>query len=303
MVKCNICNGETTEIEVKEQMLGTNEKFVYNQCVNCGHTHLSSLAPDLKKYYNKDEYYSFQHSPFSSTSTFSKLKTGLRKVSFLSSPFKAVLSLPGISKSSTILDYGCGAGDFVKELIDLGYNNTKGYDPYLSEDTRQNGILYLTNDLTRFQNSKWDLITLNHVLEHLENPVSVLKSLSLLLSDKGKLILRFPVIDSYAFEKYKENWVQFDAPRHINLFTRKSIRLVIEQAGNFKLLKLYDDSYHFQFTGSELYLKKLSLNPKNNNRLKRLLSVKTYYYHFLAKKLNHQNKGDQVVVILEKNTS
>ena len=63
---------------------------------------------------------------------------------------------------------------------------------------------------------------------------------------------------------------------------------------------MYDDSFHFQFTGSELYLKNLSLRPENNNRKKRFLSLSTYRYHFLAKKLNKQNKGDQMTIILEK---
>jgi hypothetical protein len=56
---------------------------------------------------------------------------------------------------------------------------------------------------------------------------------------------------------------------------------------------MYDDSYHFQFTGSELYLKHLSLKEANNSRIKRLLSLKTYQYHFMAKKLNKQKKGDR----------
>ena len=198
------------------------------------------------------------------------------------------------------MDYGCGAGQFVKELQELGFTGTRGFDPYLPASLNDWEKLGLTDEYKTLQSANWDAITLNHVFEHLENPIDILQNLNKLLGKNGKLILRFPIIDSFAFEKYRENWVQFDAPRHINLFTRKSIQLAVEKAGNYKIVAMYDDSFHFQFTGSELYLKKLSLSPKHNNQLKRLLSFKTYQYHFKAKKLNKQNKGDQMVIILEK---
>jgi predicted SAM-dependent methyltransferase len=104
----------------------------------------------------------------------------------------------------------------------------------LPADQIYKGELLLTNDLKSLKISSWDIITLNHVFEHLDNPLEILHNLNKLLSIKGKLLLRFPVIDSFAFEKYKENWVQFDAPRHVNLFTRKSIALLVEKAGNYK---------------------------------------------------------------------
>jgi SAM-dependent methyltransferase len=310
MVLCNICNGATTPIQVKEQMLGMGEYFQYYQCKECGHTHLDDLPADLGKYYNTKEYYSFNNNNSFEDQRRKSIKTILRNISLslhlkngigYSAALRAFLSIKkNIPKGSRVLDYGCGAGHFVKELNSIGYNNARGFDPFLPEDIYLNNVLYLTNNLSLLNTSGWDIITLNHVFEHLLNPVKELSQLKELLTPGGKLLLRFPVIDSYAFEKYRENWVQFDAPRHINLFTRKSIRLAVEKAGGLKLINMYDDSFHFQFTGSELYLKNLSLQPQNNNRKKRLLSLKTYQYHFKAKDLNKQHKGDQIVVILER---
>jgi 2-polyprenyl-3-methyl-5-hydroxy-6-metoxy-1,4-benzoquinol methylase len=311
MIKCNICGGDTTEIEVTEQMLGLKEKFKYNQCTACGHTHLNSLPENIEKYYNSKEYYSFSSKNSFNEEAFNKpsFKTKLRKILLtlnvkksilFSAALKAALSIKGISKQKKILDYGCGAGQFVKELIEIGFVNARGYDLYLPENIEVNGEIYLSNNLSNLKNTSWDIVTLNHVFEHVPDPIELLKDLKKIMPSGGKLLLRFPVIDSFSFEKYKENWVQFDAPRHVNLFTRKSIKLAIQKAGGYNIENLYDDSFHFQFTGSELYLKKLSLNPEDNNRKKRLLSLDTYRYHFLAKKLNKQNKGDQIVIILER---
>ena len=296
-------------MQVKEQMMGSNEEFVYHQCIICGHTHLPSIPENIGRYYDTKAYYSFKEERGIPKLVITKIRQSVKKIfiqlklrrNFLfSSALEALLSADKINKTTSILDYGCGAGQFVKELNDLGFYNACGFDPFLPVVLQNQNKLHLTNDLKTFKNAGWDIITLNHVFEHLENPIEVLSSFNKLLNKDGKLILRFPIIDSFAFEKYKENWVQFDAPRHINLFTRKSIRIAVEKGGNFKILKEYDDSFHFQFTGSELYLKKLTLSPQHNSQLKRLLSFKTYQYHFQAKKLNSRQLGDQMVIILEK---
>ena len=308
MLRCNICGGETVAIEVMEQMLGLKEKFTYYQCKNCGHTHLGESPGNLEKYYNKETYYSFSKSPFENSSPLNKIKAGFRKL-FLSlnsknnflftAALQAFLSIKDIPRSAMILDYGSGGGKFVKELHGLGFRNTKGYDPFLEKDIYHNNELYVTNNMDSFKDIKWDVIIMNHVFEHVPDPAELLTALKKRLAVKGKLLIRIPVIDSYAFEKYKENWVQFDAPRHINLFTRKSIKILIEKIKDYSIIDMHDDSYHFQFTGSELYLKNLSLSRTHNSRLKRLTSLRTYKYHFLAKKLNRQNKGDQIVLVLE----
>jgi len=310
MNQCNICGGPTSAIEVTEQMLGFKEKFTYYKCNICGHAHISAIPHDVEKYYNSKEYYSFNNQNNFTAESFHKqsLKTKLKKILIglqikksilFSSALKALLSVKGINRKQKILDYGCGAGQFVKELIEVGFTETRGYDLYLPQNIEVNKEVFLSNNLSLLKNNLWDIITLNHVFEHVREPIQELKQLKALVNTGGKVILRFPVIDSFAFEKYKENWVQFDAPRHINLFTRESIKIAVEKAGGFSIENIYDDSFHFQFTGSELYLKQLSLKPQDNNRKKRLLSFNTYKYHFLAKKLNKQNKGDQIVVILK----
>lgn len=311
MVTCNICGNSTTPIEVQEQMLGMKEHFLYNKCTNCGHTHINAIPADMAKYYNSREYYSFSNKNSFTESNINHpgIKNSLKKILFsagikssllYSAALKALLSVKNVQKEMKVLDYGCGAGQFVKELTDIGFTNARGYDLFLPENISVKGELYLSSDVRLFKTNDWDIITLNHVFEHVYDPVKTLQEINQLLSVGGRLLLRFPVIDSFAFEKYKENWVQFDAPRHINLFTRKSIRMAVEQAGGFRFENMYDDSFHFQFTGSELYLKKLSLKPADNSFIKRLLSPDAYRYHMLAKQLNKQHKGDQVVVILEK---
>jgi SAM-dependent methyltransferase len=295
-LECNICQGATIALLIKERMLGIGEMFWYRKCCDCGHTHICNIPVDMDKYYDSKEYYSFNEK-----NSFANNRTnGVIKLFSRSAALKAFLSLKNISREAKILDYGCGAGKFVRELVNIGFANARGYDSFLPNRVLENGVLYLSDDINSFKNEVWGIVTLNHVFEHLYNPIKTLQEIHLMLPVGGKLILRIPVIDSYAFEKYREKWVQFDAPRHINLFTRKSIKLAIELAGGYKVISQYDDSFHFQFTGSNLYVKKLTLNHKDNNFKKRLFSLSAYWYHFLAKYLNKKNKGDQIVMVLEK---
>jgi SAM-dependent methyltransferase len=188
----------------------------------------------------------------------------------------------------------------VSELLLLQQKNMMGFDLYLPKSNNYSSQNYLTNDIDLVKQKKWDVICLNHVFEHLPSPSDFLKFAHSILSEDGKLILRFPVIDSYAYKKYKENWVQFDAPRHINLYTRKSISQQVNDLNIFSIDKMYDDSTHFQFTGSELYVKGISLKQASNSRFKRIFNLKNLLFHFKAKTLNKKNQGDQIVVILSK---
>jgi SAM-dependent methyltransferase len=311
MSNCKICSGSTYEMVVKEQMLGFNEKFLYNICNSCGHCQINEVPENLAKYYSNEQYYSFKkESAFGEhvslkNKLFARLNRilialGLKKSFSYSPALKALLKAGLTKKNCNILDFGCGSGHFVNELLLLGFANTKGYDPFLPNAVRYQSNVVLTNEFADLANEKWDFVILNHVFEHLEKPFDILKQLSPALSLESKILIRIPVIDSFAFKKYQENWVQFDAPRHINIFSRKSFKLSMKRYPAFVIERMYDDSFHFQFSGSELYMKHLTLRPEHNNKFKRLTNFKNYYYHFLAKKLNKKNQGDQIVVELKK---
>lgn len=302
--KCVVCDYPTIPVRVKERMMGTNEIFTYYQCIRCAHTYLHPVPDSMDKYYDPKEYYSFQDNDGLLADIIrnsiawinrASLHLGIKKSPLYSASLLALLRIPGLEKNAHILDFGCGSGKLVKELKSLGFFNSKGYDYFLPAEETENGEPFLTSNIARYKD-KWGVITLNHVFEHLEPPVLLLQEIMKMLRPNGKVILRFPLIDSYAYSKYQSRWVQFDAPRHINLFTRQSINDIIEQAGGI-VLEAYDDSNHFQFTGSDLYMKDKTM--KDNGRLKRLLSPKTYSYHFLAKRLNKQKRGDQMVIILK----
>ena len=93
-----------------------------------------------------------------------------------------------------------------------------------------------------------------------------------------------PIVPCYAFEKYQENWVQIDAPRHMIIHSIKSINFLIKEY-KLKLLDIKYDSDEFQFWGSIQYKNNIPLHP-----LTHILTRKENQF-FLHLKLRFLRKG------------
>ena len=71
---------------------------------------------------------------------------------------------------------------------------------------------------------KYDVITFNHIIEHVLNPVETIEAAKNLLVPGGLLILLLPNLDSHGFRIYGDCWFPLDPPRHILQFSPKTMR-------------------------------------------------------------------------------
>lgn len=310
--KCKICNNtlNNSELFVKEMMFGHRDEFEYFQCAECGCVQINNSPSNIGKYYPSN-YYSFSTSQsktirdnFKETrSQYSVFGTGLfshfvhyfYQDRILSSLRKSPIN---IDINSKILDVGCGSGEALIQLSKLGFKNLSGIDPYLSEDIFYGENLRIEKKTLDKVEGQYDTVMLHHVFEHVDNPQETLKQIKKILSPQGILIIRIPVSDSFAFKKYKANWVQLDAPRHTFLHTIKSMETLSSDLG-FTIVKKYYDSSYFQFLGSEKYLQNKSLSDKRSP-LQFILDIsKRPFYILRANFLNNAQKGDQVVFYLK----
>jgi predicted SAM-dependent methyltransferase len=150
--------------------------------------------------------------------------------------------------------------------------------------------------------SFFDLIMLHHSFEHLSNPLGTLQQIHRLLPANKFCLIRMPVV-SFAWEKYGVNWVQLDPPRHLFLFTEKSLRLLAGKAG-FVVERVIYDSDSFQFWASEQYLKDIPLTDERSYHGDIATSIFTpeqiIDWENQAKELNAQGRGDQACFYLRK---
>jgi len=292
-------------------MYGLRETFSYFQCGNCKCLQIVEYPEDMTTYYPGDYYSLSKYEGKKFKGPKGEIKKFQYKNSVLGSElFKRLFGIKeykifdglDVHKKTRILDVGCGNGrNFLYPLAEVGFKNLLGCDPFLSETIRYcNGLTIERSDIFGIYDS-WDIITYHHAFEHLPNPKENLEKVFDLLAEGGVCILRIPTVSSYAWEHYRTHWVQLDAPRHFFIHSVKSIEILAHSV-NMKLEKVIYDSNHFQFTGSEKYVKDISLSVKRKKGLwesmKRRITKSRYQRK--AQQLNKSGRGDQAAFFIRK---
>lgn len=315
---CRICceSNYNELIQIREMQLGTREIFDYFQCIKCSCIQIKEIPEDLSMFYPKN-YYSFNQYPLFKKSTLSKFISkhrtrynlfgnnllGCLLAQIHPNELLKTIGQSKININSKVLDVGCGIGHTLYAMSTSGMKNLLGIDPYLDEDVKyENGLKILKKSI-EYINGKFDLIMLNHVFEHIEDQRKILNNINSLLETNGTCLIRIPTCSSYAWEKYKNNWVQLDAPRHLFIHSIKSIEYIANECGLY-IEKIIYDSEPFQFIGSEQYLRNIPLNAENSffvNRSKSIFTKNDYKEYYLkSKQLNKELIGDQIAIFMRK---
>jgi len=317
-MKCKICKNSTSlkEYTVREMMFGLKEEFLYFQCGDCNCLQIADIPTDMQKYYPSN-YYSYAPPSSNTTSGIKELlkqkrnsyavfnKGVLGKLMYKRFPsveFRSLSEVP-LTKDSKILDVGCGSGGFLLELQKIGFKNLSGVDPYVDKDIEyDNGLKIYKKSIHEVEEKK-DVIMFHHSFEHLSDPLETLQSVSKLLNKEGYCIIRVPTTSSYAWKHYKENWVQFDAPRHFFIYSKESMYFLADKT-SLILKKIVYDSTGFQFWGSEQYLKDIPLRDAKsyaNNPEESIFSdSEIKAFEAKAKELNDKGEGDMCAFLLMK---
>ena len=133
-----------------------------------------------------------------------------------------------------LLDIGCGAGFFMACLKRYGWDVT-GVD--ISEwagkfAVERLGLEVFTGNVEDIQFSdKFDVVTMNHVLEHLPDPIKTLKKVSEIIAKEGILIINGPNLNSFDRIWHGRKWRGYTDRTHLYFFTPKTYRMIIEEAG------------------------------------------------------------------------
>ena len=135
---------------------------------------------------------------------------------------------------ASLLDLGCGSGSFLLRARSAGWAVTGlDPDPQAVATARGRGLDVQVGGIERFagQAELFDVVTLNHVVEHLDDPLPVLQACHRLLRPSGRLWIETPNLDSFGHRRFGPNWRGLEAPRHLVLFTDRSLRTILARAG------------------------------------------------------------------------
>lgn len=109
---------------------------------------------------------------------------------------KSFLSVFEKEKRGTVLDIGCGNGDYAYNLQKMGFDVLAG-DMDVERFQYKEKIKFQKCNVTEklpFADNSFDFIVFAEVVEHLMNPYDVIKELNRILKPGGKLVLSTPNI-------------------------------------------------------------------------------------------------------------
>lgn len=133
-----------------------------------------------------------------------------------------------------LLEVGCGNGKRLARMRALGWDVTgQEIDPVASEYVREEkGIpVHLGPLETMDTHGEFDVVILSHVIEHVHDPVALLRMCHRLLKKNGLLVLLTPNVASYGHRKFGAGWRGLESPRHIHLFTCKTLVRLAQKSG------------------------------------------------------------------------
>lgn len=133
------------------------------------------------------------------------------------------------SKVRNILDFGCGLG-WLMSVLNSEYN-VHGIESSTKAQLYASQFGPVFKTIESLPSVKFDCIIINHVIEHLLDPVKVMQQLTKLLPSGGKLIIGTPDFSSAMAIFFKDRYRMLNEPTHISLFSFDSILRLVRDLG------------------------------------------------------------------------
>ena len=270
----------------------SNKSFdlLYNKSLDLLETFPQPSVKELPYFYKSEAYISHTDSKKS----FSDKLYQLVKTFTLKNKLKLVNSFN--TKEKSILDVGCGTGEFLLTCKKNGWN-ISGVEPSKNAKKLANAKLFksdtskIVENIEVLSNQQFDVITLWHVLEHVPNATEYISKLKMLLKPSGVLIVAVPNFKSFDALYYKKYWAAFDVPRHLWHFSKEAIHQLFS-IYNFKVVKIlpmYFDSFYVSLLSEK--------NKTGNSNL-----MKAFFVGLLSNLKAIRSKEYSSLIYILKNT-
>jgi len=185
------------------------------RCAGCGFMQCSDLPEVLPFYENLED---------------SAYEAGRRERS--AQARKILEAARRLQPYGRLLDIGAGSGMLVEQAIQLGFQ-AEGIEPsaWLHGMARQRDLpVHLGTFPSPAVAGPFDVITLIDVIEHVTNPVELLRSIAASLSPSGSVIIVTPDVGSLAARVFGWKWWHFRVA-HIGYFNKRTLMYAVDRAG------------------------------------------------------------------------
>lgn len=290
---CPVCgNKDLKPLLSCVDFLTTKETFDIYKCKACGFalTQDFPCEEEIGGYYDAPEYISH-----------SDTRRGLINILYhwarrmaLNSKSKIIARYASV-KNGMLLDIGSGTGYFLnkmkeKKWIVTGIEKSEFARKYAKQkfDIDCQGSEYLYDIPSKAK----DVITMWHVLEHLEHLNETMERLHVILKDDGIAVIALPNKDSFDAAHYKEYWAAYDVPRHLWHFSAADFECLANkhQFEVIAIKPMYFDAFYISI-----------LSEKNKNTFLAALVGLFKGGIFFLRTLGNKRRSSSLIYILKKN--
>lgn len=248
-VTCPVCNAPAKyEFSSRDLMFNGYTRFDYFMCTQCSCVFLSPM-PDIETIHS---FYPSDYSIYEEQPRLKKTnntKQALLRYSLgyahlnppfffrMIAPLIALLqkpSAPEYIENGKLADIGCGNGRYLSTMQSLGWA-VQGVE--LSEhgvkSCRAAKVPVHHGDLisANFPSAEFDVVTVRHVIEHINSPHAFMQELSRILKPGGRLIIETPNSQALGRQLFGANWFANEVPRHLILYSPQSLSRLASQYG------------------------------------------------------------------------
>jgi SAM-dependent methyltransferase len=227
---CLLCGAELRPYlkQVNDHISGEN--FSVLKCVGCGLGITENAPEHLSPYYR--DYYCGRHGFTAKFRAWQRLSLVRKKMK--------------MKVEQSLLDVGCGEGTFLLAARKDGWTVAgTEMNPALA---REQG-LEVVEDLAAFGGKReFDCVTMWHSLEHMRDPMAVVRAVHPLLKREGWLFVAVPDAGGWQARFSGEDWLHLDVPRHLYHFGRESLRLLHEKCG-FQVREEHHQEFEYDVLG------------------------------------------------------
>lgn len=259
---CFLCGSEGVLLyqDLHDRLFSSQSRWELLRCPKCGLVWINPrpLHEELSKLY--EHYYTHNSSNFiprlaslrrmirdailATSFSYNSLPTnslqkGMGRVCAWIGPIREMVeirvrTLNG-ERRGKLLDVGCGNGEFLAMMRYLGWE-VMGVEPdeeAVKVAHEQFGLSVYKGTLEEagFPDDMFDAITMNHVIEHVFDPISTFKEVLRVLKHGGRLVVLTPNVESLGHRLFGKAWFHLDPPRHLHLFSPYTLQTCFEQAG------------------------------------------------------------------------
>lgn len=229
--RCRLCQAAspTEAICVFDDRYGYPGEFALETCPNCGHRALrvdmnaQQVAALYAQYYPRKAFDIDAWTPAREEFGIKAWWRGSRASAYR-----------WVDRGVRVLDIGCGLGE------SLGYHRARGCDAHgvdadanVMRVAERHGLQMRVGlfDAAHYAPASFDFVTLDQVIEHVADPVALLRGVASILKQDGHVILSTPNAQGWGARVFGRRWIHWHAPYHQQFFSRASIQLAAQAAG------------------------------------------------------------------------